>query len=604
MENEESSEEIADVIRKISNVHCVAGPVHQKLEKFKAYNCMQESELQAIYHLVESHVPGLRLKAVLRYEKILTSGGNPCSGSNNKVRVSLCKNNMSSNCANSKVEDNVNNMLEKIKEMPAEWTLIQLTPQFNAEENENISIKRHCTNSLTLTVFNCGQNQPKPFCVKVEKPIDEITGSTVELMYEAHSIMHDNRNTLISSKTQTHFKGISEKQNYYARRKSIDDRLKMLVKDLQDLYLKEWKCFMVGKYVDKNLGISVEKHIKEFFQTEAPSFNLTEKMQTIVQYLIKSAHYLKLVELKSALQTLSPDKKLQKQLGQFIRNISNKLSLSEQKRHPLILILDDSLDCFPWEMMDILSNVSVSRLPSLHLAYALFQEYKDSIKNGFKIVKNPENGTYVVNPDTDLKGMQNRILSFYEYWLPTWQGVFGCKPTEERFEKMLVSSETFAYNGHGGGWHLFPMNKVERMRINAIVLLFGCSSTKLNILSPQVEMYSSYQMYLIACSPCIIGNLWEVTDLDTDILTTELLSTWIPNPGKVHWKNLDKTKWRKGEIVHFRSEEEHSELLNQQVHEPELLKALSAAKKSSQLSFYLTKAGVVARGIPVKTVSK
>lgn len=127
-------------------------------------------------------------------------------------------------------------------------------------------------------------------------------------------------------------------------------------------------------------------------------------------------------------------------------------------------------------------------------------------------------------------------------------------------------------------------------------------------------------MFIFGCfSPCIIGNLWEVTDLDTDILTTELLSTWIPNPGKVHWKNLDKTKWRKGEIgtvntqqvhntlfiVHFRSEEEeHSELLNQQVHEPELLKALSAAKKSSQLSFYLTKAGVVARGIPVKTVSK
>lgn len=34
--------------------------------------------------------------------------------------------------------------------------------------------------------------------------------------------------------------------------------------------------------------------------------------------------------------------------------------------------------------------------------------------------------------------------------------------------------------------------------------------------------------------------------------------------------------------------------------EPELLKALSAAKKSPLLNFYITKAACVARGIPVK----
>jgi hypothetical protein len=41
--------------------------------------------------------------------------------------------------------------------------------------------------------------------------------------------------------------------------------------------------------------------------------------------------------------------------------------------------------------------------------------------------------------------------------------------------------------------------------------------------------------------------LWEVTDLDTDVLTTEFLSQWVPNSDKPHWKTLDKTQWKKGE---------------------------------------------------------
>jgi hypothetical protein len=222
-----------------------------------------------------------------------------------------------------------------------------------------------------------------------------------------------------------------------------------------------------------------------------------------VQYLVKGAQQLTLTEMRGAVQTLIPNsganKTLQRNLGGFRRSLADELSLYEQKKHPLILIIDDSLDCFPWEMMDILVDVSVSRLPSLHLAYALFQEHKATIQNGFKIVQNPENGMYIVNPDLDLRNMQNRITSFYEYWLPNWQGVAGSKPTEEQFEKMLVSGDIFSYHGHGSGSHFFPLYKVERIRINAIVLLFGCGSTQLNIIGPQTEMFSTYQMYLIAC---------------------------------------------------------------------------------------------------------
>lgn len=48
-------------------------------------------------------------------------------------------------------------------------------------------------------------------------------------------------------------------------------------------------------------------------------------------------------------------------------------------------------------------------------------------------------------------------------------------------------------------------------------------------------------------SPCMVGMLWEVTDLDTDILTTQFISLWIPSKTPVHWKYVDKTKWTKAE---------------------------------------------------------
>lgn len=37
--------------------------------------------------------------------------------------------------------------------------------------------------------------------------------------------------------------------------------------------------------------------------------------------------------------------------------------------------------------------------------------------------------------------------------------------------------------------------------------------------------------------------LWVVTDIDTDVLTTNLLSTWIPNTHKTPWQLIDEKEW-------------------------------------------------------------
>lgn len=150
-------------------------------------------------------------------------------------------------------------------------------------------------------------------------------------------------------------------------------------------------------------------------------------------------------------------------------------------------------------MIDIIQDHPVSRMPSFHFTYALFKEHENSIVNGVKTNINPKNGSYIVNPNNDLKQMELRLKSFFDYWAPEWKGVVGKCPTSEEFAQCLTGCDVFSYNGHGSGVQYLPGDKIKKLRVNAVVLLFGCSSMKLSALGPQVELVGPHYMYLIAC---------------------------------------------------------------------------------------------------------
>jgi hypothetical protein len=81
----------------------------------------------------------------------------------------------------------------------------------------------------------------------------------------------------------------------------------------------------------------------------------------------------------------------------------------------------------------------VSRFPSLHILYALFNQHKSTIKDGYKIIRKSDNlGTFIVNPSLDLSKMETRMKLFIKYWLPKWKGLYGIKPDLEFFKKALT----------------------------------------------------------------------------------------------------------------------------------------------------------------------
>lgn len=50
-------------------------------------------------------------------------------------------------------------------------------------------------------------------------------------------------------------------------------------------------------------------------------------------------------------------------------------------------------------------------------------------------------------------------------------------------------------------------------------------------------------------SPCLVGNLWQVSDKDCDFMMSRLISTWIPGPKSLkHFIQCNTEKWDKGII--------------------------------------------------------
>lgn len=100
------------------------------------------------------------------------------------------------------------------------------------------------------------------------------------------------------------------------------------------------------------------------------------------------------------------------------------------------------MDHIPFEAMQILRHHPVSRLASIHVTYALYMEYRDSIEGGCKVIKlSKDVGSFIINPSCDLLRMERRLKVFIDYWLPDWKGLFGKEPDETLFKSALVDHD-------------------------------------------------------------------------------------------------------------------------------------------------------------------
>nr|CAI5833493.1 unnamed protein product [Callosobruchus analis] len=464
MANQMETLETSDTQYALSrlNVHYPSGPLLQRTNRYKV-SIGNEGETREIYDLAECHSHSLRIKTALTHRKLLENYTEKLS--TRVIPLIDGITNLDIKCSTNAAQD-VQQMLQHLKEMPKE----------NIEED----INKHYTEVVHISVFHCGRSAPDPFLVTVGAPKDprikqneevdnnrhilrrlimyikfcgafelalrahdetstsdnpgvyvglvnftaEIDallaihkkGQTVELVDEMFSIMRDNKQVLTSGSKRRRFRSLAEKSDYLSKRSKIEDRLKFLVKDMQELWLKQWRCLFTGKITN---------------------VKITRKSRVILNCLVKHFNIMKPNEIKAVLRYCFPqgiDKSVVQQMVLAIKKLNENIvcSSDDLKKHP-------DLDAFPWEMMDVLKDEVVTRVPSFRFAYNLYKAHKaDKYFIVFYL-----KGSYIINPDKDLDNMEIRITTFLNYWLPNWTGISGRQPEPEEFLKNLTSADVF-----------------------------------------------------------------------------------------------------------------------------------------------------------------
>jgi separase len=213
----------------------------------------------------------------------------------------------------------------------------------------------------------------------------------------------------------------------------------------------------------------------------------------------------------------------------------------------IFLVLDENLQRFPFESLPCLKGRSVCRLPSLGMGLVRMKNLTaDPLHVDVDLV------SYILDPESNLVGTRERLLSWIhsmQIGLENWDGVVGSPPPQGFIERALTTRNgMLLYFGHGNGKQYFSQRVIESLQhpdkesicspqssILASIVLMGCSSGKLASVNvgdtnPKIHRSIHYEpegvalSYLLAGSPCVVANLWDVTDRDIDRFSIALLS--------------------------------------------------------------------------------
>ena len=200
----------------------------------------------------------------------------------------------------------------------------------------------------------------------------------------------------------------------------------------------------------------------------------------------------------------------------------------ERSRGAVFLLFDDELNEFPWESLPALDEQQFYRIPCVACAnnYATSSN-ATSLPSQIQVDLSK---TYaIVNPTGDLVNTEMVLLP--EIAKMGWQVVSGSPPVD--MHKALVSHDMCLYFGHGTAREYLPLSYVP-LSWKAVIILMGCSSGVLTS-HGDLGLDGVSLSYLLAGSPAILANLWDVTDKDIDRFALGLLRDWY----KCSESNLD-----------------------------------------------------------------
>ncbi|KAJ3387525.1 hypothetical protein HDU92_001934, partial [Lobulomyces angularis] len=326
-----------------------------------------------------------------------------------------------------------------------------------------------------------------------------------------------------------------KKKEWWKKRKTLDEKLKNLLENVENKWFGGLKGIFNVNIEEPEKIKTFKKNLEIIFKAALPS----KKMKTsiiidtsICHLLYNIDHNVNSENIEDFVDFVLDSLKFSDNSGiEFdaldLDQIVNKIILLLKKRakdekevegNDLILILDKSLQRFPWESLPILRKKSVSRMPSIT---ALKDRILRSESENEKFLVNINKVSYVLNPEGDLSNTQlvfEKLLKSRK----NWNGVISQAPSKVEFLNYLQTSDLFMYFGHGGGDQYLNGNYIRNLDNCSISLLMGCSSGKLTEFG-EYEPSGTPLNYLLAGCPAVVANLWDVTDKDIDKYSVNLI---------------------------------------------------------------------------------
>ena len=407
-------------------------------------------------------------------------------------------------------------VIENLSMLPTTWSIVQisghdpLVTRFKKTKSES---PINTNPNLTVVSISAGkvrvsrcQGPPSDNCLSYMKEFTDII--------EKHK--HVNKNPPM-------YRGIYDK-----KREELNDRLKSLLKSMEDSWLGYEKVALIGSLKDESQKGLVASVIEKCVKSE-----LQECQMSFLTSLLSSTPFLTDDQMMKGLTTVLPSVPEDEMLSLTKTARSDLQSLASAARNPVIMILDSNVQSLPWESLPSLRQCCqpASRVPSLPYLYALWTAHAGDNESVVSSGVAQDSVFYVVNPDKSLPETEKKLGNAFKAW-SSWEGVLGEVPQKEQLQNALQGKDAFIYAGHGSGSKYLSCEEVERLKVGAVPLLLGCSSGQLVRMGRTVDPIGVSQSYLIAASPALVGFLWAVTDRDVDKWTVIFLEHWLRDGGQ------------------------------------------------------------------------
>ncbi|XP_065870788.1 separase isoform X2 [Euphorbia lathyris] len=424
---------------------------------------------------------------------------------------------------------------------------------------------------------------------------------------------------------------------WWLRRKTLDSQLGYLLRKLEDVWFGPWRYVLLGELSNFKHLDSVQKKLVSNLKSKC-KLDVSESILKVIlgggRYALDGEAFIFDLLLsrkgcfigKGAYSEEEMCETLVKETGaqklsdlaiQLIYEAVNELEEDFVNREPLILVLDSEVQMIPWENLPVLRNQEVYRMPSVGSIFLTLDrscKHQDQVGNivaAFPLI-DPLDAFYLLNPSGDLSSTQVE----FENWFrdQNLEGKAGSAPTAEELSLALKSHDLFLYFGHGSGAQYISQQEIQKLENCAATLLMGCSSGALTLNGSYIPQGTPLS-YLLAGSPIIIANLWEVTDKDIDRFGKAMLDAWLKERScasidcaqcnslakEFEAMNLRDRKGKSKKKVEKKKEAENcassDSLMNFCNHKPKIGSFMSRAREACRLP-YLIGASPVCYGVP------